>query len=319
MKTILVTGANRSGTTWVGKMLCCSNKILQVWEPFNYLMPPESKIAGTNPLKEQYHYILNKETAQIKNYLNRRIVSAAYMTNKPPQSNLSQLYKALGAVNNLVELGIGNKQVLFKDPIALLSAEWLASQYQAKVIILIRHPAAYVNSIKRVNWDMSLECLLTQTEFMASLPHDLVAEISDRLKNQTGDGYNLEDAALSWKVFHRVIYQYQQAHPDWIFVRHEDLCQDYLSGFEKLYSQLNLPWNQTVVERIKHYCDRPQESELGSQIHRLSRNSRAASQAWKHSLTESESDRILEITKDVADLFYDRHSWLRSKRSKSSD
>ena len=312
MKTILVTGANRSGTTWVGKMLSCSDRLLQVWEPFNYLMHPESKIAGASPFVRQYHYVLEQETARIKSYINRRIVSAAYMANKPSNSSFRQLLKLLGAVEQLVSLGINSKQVLLKDPIALLSAEWLAREYQAQVIVLIRHPAAYVNSIKRVNWKMSLECLLAQKQFMDTLPDALVAEISDRVSRQGADnGYNLEDAALSWKVFHQVIYQYQQTHGDWIFVRHEDLCHDFIHGFKKLYSQLALPWNLEVKDLIRQYCDNPSEKRpLGSEIHVLSRNSRSASEIWKQSLTPEEVNRIKEITQEVADLFYDRSSWI---------
>ena len=181
MKTILVTGANRSGTTWVGKMLSCSNRLLQVWEAFNFLMPPESKIAGANPFSRQYHYILESETPTVKGYINRRILSSAYMTNKPNNSKFRLLFKIFGTFNNLLSLKMNTQQILFKDPIALLSAEWLVREYQAQVVVLIRHPAAYVNSIKRVNWDMSLDEFLPQSEFLATLPNLLVEEIRDRV------------------------------------------------------------------------------------------------------------------------------------------
>ncbi len=310
MKPILVTGANRSGTTWVGKMLSCSERLLQVWEPFNSLMPPESKIAGANPFSRQYHYVLPAQTPAVENYLNRRIISAAYVTGEPNQSNLRFLGKIFGTLNNLLDLKLNTKQILFKDPIALLSAEWLAHKYNARVVILIRHPAAYVNSIKRVDWDMSLDELCAQSEFLATLPASLVAEIRDRVNSKsTGDGYNLEDAALSWKVFHQVIYQYQQAHPDWIFVKHEDLCRDFVGGFKDLYSRLALPWSIEVQEKIEQYCDRSKQPELGSQIHILNRNSRLTSQVWKQSLTLQEINRIKEITQNVADLFYGSDSW----------
>lgn len=310
MKPILVTGANRSGTTWVGKMLSCSGRLLQVWEPFNYLMPPESKIAGANPFSCQYHYVLEPETVKIKSYINRRIISAAYLANKPRKNNFCPLLKIFGAFATLVRLGMNTKQVLFKDPIALLSAEWIAREYKAQVIVLIRHPAAYVNSIKRVGWNMSLECLLAQKEFIATLPDALAVEIRDRVSNQSDNAYDLEDAALSWKVFHQVIYQYQQTYPDWIFVRHEDLCGDFINGFKDLYSQLALLWSVEVQEEIRQYCDRQEQPELGSQIHILSRHSPSTSASWKQSLSPQEVSRIQEITQDVADLFYDRNSWV---------
>ena len=36
---------------------------------------------------------------------------------------------------------------LLKDPIAVLSAPWLADTFDMEVIVLIRHPAAFVNSV----------------------------------------------------------------------------------------------------------------------------------------------------------------------------
>jgi len=49
VKTVLVTGSNRSGTTWLGKMLSLSNQFLEVYEPFNYLIH-SPKIFSQAPL-----------------------------------------------------------------------------------------------------------------------------------------------------------------------------------------------------------------------------------------------------------------------------
>ena len=77
MKTLLITGSNRSGTTWLGQMLSLSGKFLEVYEPFNYLIP-SPKIAGYSPFNEQYHYVLEGESETIKSYINRRIISSIY-------------------------------------------------------------------------------------------------------------------------------------------------------------------------------------------------------------------------------------------------
>ncbi len=33
-----------------------------------------------------------------------------------------------------------------------MSAEWLAKTYNINVVVLIRHPAAYIYSMKRMKW-----------------------------------------------------------------------------------------------------------------------------------------------------------------------
>ena len=42
--------------------------------------------------------------------------------------------------------------VLLKDPIALLSAPWLARRFGYRPLVVVRHPAGFVSSLVRVGW-----------------------------------------------------------------------------------------------------------------------------------------------------------------------
>jgi hypothetical protein len=58
---------------------------------------------------------------------------------------------------------------LIKDPIALFAAEWLADVFGVRVVVLIRHPAAFAASLKRLNWTHPFGDFLAQPLFMRDL------------------------------------------------------------------------------------------------------------------------------------------------------
>src|SRR5699024_11082686 len=69
------------------------------------------------------------------------------------------------------------KKYLIKDPIACMSSEWLHNRFDMEVVIVIRHPAAFVASLKRLNWDFDLNELICQEELMQDHLRKLLAGI----------------------------------------------------------------------------------------------------------------------------------------------
>ena len=71
---------------------------------------------------------------------------------------------------------------------AFFSAEWLADRFDMNVVIVIRHPAAFVSSVKKLNWHHPMSHFLEQPALMrehlypfeeqirelASREHDLI-------------------------------------------------------------------------------------------------------------------------------------------------
>lgn len=184
MKTLLVTGTNRSGTTWVGKMLQLSGQITEVYEPFNDGFK-EAHQKVKIPFSGQYHYILPPEEKAMARYLRYRIDMALRREYQEETTSFSSaLDLRFKAFKNFVNLQLGRRFILYKDPIAILSAEWIYRHYNAKVLVLIRHPAAYVASIKRLNWSMGPSKFKSQPEFMQLLRDDLKAEVLERASDQ---------------------------------------------------------------------------------------------------------------------------------------
>ncbi|MFO7950790.1 MAG: hypothetical protein R6U36_10530 [Candidatus Fermentibacteraceae bacterium] len=81
--------------------------------------------------------------------------------------------KSLRVAGIIAGLILLKKAPLFKDPIALMSAEWVADRFDARVVISVRHPAAYVNSVRRLDWRTPVEDFTEQPRLLESLPADL--------------------------------------------------------------------------------------------------------------------------------------------------
>src|SRR5262245_36354035 len=53
-RPILVTGSQRSGSTWVGQMLASHPRVVYFWEPFNRMVP-------RSPVKYWYHHVTDED------------------------------------------------------------------------------------------------------------------------------------------------------------------------------------------------------------------------------------------------------------------
>lgn len=307
MKPILVTGGNRTGTSWVGQTLCFSSELFYVWEPFNCMFPvPLFK----HPFTRHYRRVLPEESASVKRHVKRKaffeLISAT-----PGGHGLMPKIRKTGLVTaKLTRWLTGRLTPLYKDPIALMSAEWFQDEFDAWVVMVVRHPGAYVNSIKRLNWPMCVEEFACQPLLMESLPVYLQEEIHGRIAARPRPrGYVAEDAALCWKVFHQVVHQYSESHPDWIVVGHEDLSLNYISGFKDLYEKLGLTWTAEIEAKIHMNCSPENSVVQGDVCHHFRQDSASLTRLWRNVLTPEEQNTVREVTDPVSSLFYNDDSW----------
>ena len=154
---VLVTGAHRSGTTFLGKMLSIPYDTAVVTEPFNY-------DSGVEGIEHWYLYINNNDSMHHSSSLIYDIVNGKAKFKIPKNNNDGMLKKMIRRVvhsnNHLSYLTAHNlpwiKYKIYKDPIASFASEYLHTNYNFDVIVLIRHPAAFCGSLKRLGWGFDL-------------------------------------------------------------------------------------------------------------------------------------------------------------------
>jgi hypothetical protein len=171
------------------------------------------------------------------------------------------------------------------------------------VIVLIRHPAAFVNSLMRKGWHHPFSHFTEQPALMAEL-----AAYADEIERYAAVERPLFDQAiLLWNLIHDRIRAYQRRRP-WRFVRHEDLSVAPIEGFRSLYDLLGLRWTPQVERTILEHsgAGNPVVTDDASS-HR--RDSAAAIRAWRSFLTAEQVREVRRRTEDVASAWYSDDDW----------
>ncbi len=323
-KPILVTGSHRSGSTWIGSTIAKEPTIGYIHEPFNPDYYPHQLGRYTARFKYWFTYIysenehtclreLEKTLAfsyQLKPALKALLFDASH---REPIESLRILREyLLCAKHRLIQA-----RPLVKDPIALFSAEWMAEKFDMNVIISIRHPAAFVGSLKVANWHYPFSHFLEQKQLLEGVLYPFKAEIQDLVDRESNESNisninEIDKAALLWKIMHYRILEYQKSHPDWLFVRHEDISQDPLTGFKTIFDYLNLNYSKSLQKTILQYTsakDSSQDVKNYSQEASRAMNSKANIKSWQKRLSESEIIRIREGVEDIANKFYINSDW----------
>jgi hypothetical protein len=302
---ILVTGSQRSGTTWIGRVLAFSPKVAYLHEPFHVQYWPNWLSVRLPHLFmyicEDNGHLYERPIGHVLSFrypihnvlFARRFMDGAHMV---AQFHRSLWYRLL------------RMRPLLKDPIALMSAEWLAQRFDSQVVAMIRHPAAFASSIKRMGWQFDFRSWRDQPLLL----RDLIGPYGDSIREFGEREHDIIDQAiLMWNVFHFVIDGYRKRHPDWVFLRHEDMCEEPLEGFRDLYKRLDLVWDHVVEEAIVRYSSDEKRKEVPTYLHSsVLRNSRAARWTWTRRLTQEELERIRQGTAEVAKSFYGDEDWI---------
>lgn len=193
---------------------------------------------------------------------------------------------------------------LLKDPVAALSAEFLATHYNVNVVVTIRHPVAVVNSINRVGWRYDGYGHFLDTQLI----NDWLYPFKSDLQREPAD--IIEESAIYWKCINFVLNEYIKRNSNWIVKRHEDISLDPIKHFDDIYTRLGLPFTDTVKARIKKLRLHIILNNAPSNVtHHLQRDSRALAHSWKQTVGEDEIKRIRELTESVASQLYNDDEW----------
>jgi hypothetical protein len=302
-QTILVTGAHRSGTTWVGKMLAADVDIAYISEPLNVLHRPGVFRA---PVKHWYTYITEENE---DDYL------PAFQELLNFQYHIWLEIKSMRSPRDFMRMGrdfhiffngsIQGQRALIKDPFALFSTPWFAQRLNCNVVITVRHPAGFASSLKRLGWNYDFRNLLDQPLLMRDhLEADRAAMESIPHDDIIGQG------ALLWKFIYRFVHSTRDLFPQFNIVRHEDLSLDPIRGYQTLYQSLGLDFTERIRDIIQSSSSSENPAKLArNKTHSVKLDSRANLDNWKKLLSPEEVARIRKLTEGVSELFYPEDEW----------
>jgi hypothetical protein len=325
-KPIIITGSHRSGTTWVGNIIKNSPMIYYIHEP----LTPNSITRGLFDTEIWYkYYDPNKEYQKVESTLNDLFIgqyplrAVLHFKNSLPNTD----YRNLNGINNdkfdfkylkwRINAYLDSKRLklsklnhdqiipLIKDPICLTAVEWIHKRWKSKNVFLIRHPAAFVSSLLRLNWRFNFENFIKQPELINRFLKPYESDI-----NSPPEDF-ISEASLIWLCTTKIIIDYQEIYPNWIYIRHEDLSYNPIKEFKLLFKKLELPYTSKVKRLIKATSHHTNPSEVSdkSKVHQLQRNSKENIKNWKKRLTNKEIKKIRDMTEHISNKFYSDKDW----------
>lgn len=292
-KPILVTGAHRSGTTWVGKIIAHSPLVHYIHEPFNIDYNPGKFKPG-----HWFQYITRENETpmyqQIEELVNNPIPSPAVSPKSKGIRQLLNFFKPLS----------GQQRVLIKDPIAVFSVEWLVQRFNMDAVVMIRHPAAFVDSIRERNWTHDFSHFLNQPLLM----EEHLSSFKEEIVKFTQKKYDIIDQAiLLWKLIYYMVGKYREKHPEWLYIKHEDLSLHPVMGFEEIFKYLNIRLSKEIKKMIQEHSN--DANPIDGDVHSIKRNSKATINKWKNKFTGKEKKKIRDSVEHISRKFYSDKDW----------
>jgi len=308
---LLVTGMPRTATSWVGKMLEASGRLVYVNEPLNPQHPPGRSPGVLRAEVEHAFQYISEENERVWLPAFRDTVRLRFHPLAELRRNHAP-YDLMRTVKYTAGFGLGRlrgRRALLDDPYAVFAAPWLHRRVGCRVVVTVRDPVATVASWRRLGWRPRLGELLAQP----ALVRDRLARFVPELEAARGDeGDGVDQASLLWRVIYGTVAAYRGEIPGLEVVRHEDLSADPVPAFAGLYDRLGLPFGPEAERAIVAATAggagggamRWSVSAGGvSKTAARRLDSRANLQVWRERLAPEEVARIRELTAEVAAAF----------------
>lgn len=302
----IIVGSGRSGTTWVQDVLARSNNYRTAFEPLHPLAVPSMshyacKYLSDKDKSESLQEYLNKIfLGQIKNiWVNYRV--------RPDRLHLSaellikprKLYDIFRRSRKLIKHYLRykkdkNKPVLTKFIRANLMVKWMTNNVNAKVLFVVRHPAAVIESKLRLggdDWDPDTSIL--RYTMQQKLYKDYLYKQKVLFEKKYSDAGK---HAITWCIENQCISEFSDN-------ENIQIC-----FYENLITQPEREWpkicdffgfktvpEQSLLSQASQQA-RPERVLTGYSANQLN--------SWVSKLTEHELNEIQEVLDDFGIYFY---------------
>ncbi|MCA9263248.1 MAG: sulfotransferase [Planctomycetales bacterium] len=298
-----VTGAPRSGTTFVGKVLSTPLSVDYIHEPFN----PDCGMPGVT---QRFLYTrmgcenepeVRSWVEQLKSY-RFRLKTAMYPRDNFRKRLIKRVIGSRGPFYlRLAKLNPFHKAAVVKDPIGCLLTDYLLSEHGFRGLALIRHPIGFIASTRRLGWkfDEMLE-VLGRDE---ALRRDYFSNGTPLVRAPADD--ELAKAAAVWRILNHVLMSQAAGNPSLKLLRHEDVSASPAEEFRSIFDHLAIPWTDRVARQIATMtADGNRVEAAAGKVQDFYRDSRQIFDQRLRSVDVADRRRVFEITRDIAESFY---------------
>jgi len=302
MKTFIVCGLHRSGTTFVGKLLQQTGVVV-VHEPLNERF-------GFQNVPIAYPYVSDEELAY------HCLIDDAVHFKRAWNTDVSfiqskglrrKFYQLTGGKSGLRWAGLRARhlfgvmpsQVCLKDPFMSLATPYLVKKHQVKIVCMVRHPAAIHYSTAKQGWHFDIQNLRQQEKLVETF----VSDVSDE-QWQMAEEHAAASIAILWKVMLRVNQQSAQESSCLKMIKHEDLCLYPLETAKKVCSHFGVNFTESLESFVLTHSQGAKTEAESGKVHDFKRNSKALVDSWRGHLSSFDEQLMKDIVGvDVEDFY----------------
>lgn len=294
---ILVTGTPYSGTTWFGRTLSSIGKLPYFHEPFNINAP---LYGFRKRFEQQFTFVCDRNESD-------HLDALGHVARVRPNVRLANLWRDPHMFRcefsewrkRLLDRWRGGRSV-WKDPIAVLSCGWIARRFDASVILLARHPAAFAAAAMNRSGGRSgasgVGGLLVQSHFLDRYG-DRYGPMLEEIHEGRLDPH-IEKAQF-WRVLLEVAVLEMRGMSDRLRVmRYEQVCEHAETYFRNVTMQLGVVPRRDIPTVLAGWGSR--HAHRGERtFDRLS-----SIHGWRDRFSKSQVEEIFEAAGPLAEAIF---------------
>lgn len=301
-KTILVTGAPRSGTTPLGHMLSMLPGAVDLYEP----MGPtgDRRFCTRFPIPGEAgfsHEDLNRFVSDM-GQLNLHFKSQW----RPSHRGLTGIAARLFGTRSLLsyrvaKIVIGKRLLIWKDPHAVFCVP-MAAHANFRAVVSIRSPQAHAASFKRLGWISRINEIYPR--YCAAFGE--IPNFENWITRLGNTPYG--SAALLWHLIHSsIINMPQEARSHTYLFNMEKVAKDETANYVELFSWLHETMPTKAKRALaKRSIENPQVViPKSGRVHDFNRTAAQANSYWRKILTEDEVRVVTELNGAIWDELND--------------
>lgn len=287
-RPIFLVSMPRSGSSWIGEMLAQAPEAAYLREPLNQAWLREHAGSGNSVTT----YIDPDAPLTVYSQPAREA-----FTGLPLFGSSVVQFPAQWPVTRR-----NNRQLIVKE-VNPLCLEWIIGEYNPKILLLFRHPAAVALSRWRMGWrSIGLE--------QSHVFHPrLLARYGDSIEYlKTAKGFWEKEGARQGFIT-KYACDIVRSCDDHLILYYEDMCRDHERQFRRLYEFCGLTMTKSAFSTIRDHSLRGDPSMQSSTF----RNSQDMEFSWQHEINRDSLQKIWDFYEKF-DLSLYNYDWFAETR-----
>ncbi|PTS75705.1 hypothetical protein DBR17_15625, partial [Sphingomonas sp. HMWF008] len=265
-RRIAVCGTHRSGTTLLGDLLSADPRTAQLFEPFS----PLSGIACV----DRWYASADRPGSPWRQVIDDYIAgqNTKWRTRRGETPNLARWFKGTPMLREYVAARVRRPhRIVVKCPYLTLSAQYLIERHDFRVLFTVRHPGAFLASLRRVQWDAAVWL------------DDLVEQGSCSREERAMATTQAAQAGLLWRIVNRHALETQRLFPDSaVLLSHEDFCADPHGEMARVTQGLGIDYSLKMQKAVSHATAGDVVIPPEGEVELLVRNASAMVGEWRN-------------------------------------